>query len=134
MGSGSFRHGTGSAGEQRPEQPLLNDEEREDLVVIAQNSPLASQRLSARRALLDDATLRQVILQMEETTTSLRHPQGCVYLSRGLGVNATWRSRLWTTNKQQQLRHHHHSIHRDRSRQRRHHHYNIIRCIIFRSW
>ncbi|XRB14745.1 hypothetical protein RI054_08g45850 [Pseudoscourfieldia marina] len=70
----SFRHGTGSAGEQRPEQPLLNDEEREDLVVIAQNSPLASQRLSARRALLDDATLRHQ--QMEETTTATASSPG----------------------------------------------------------
>ena len=52
-GSGSFHHGTGSAGEQRPEQPLLSDEERADLVDIAQDSPLASQRLSARRALLE---------------------------------------------------------------------------------
>ena len=58
-GSGSFRHGTGSAGEQRPEQPLLSYEERADLVDIAQDSPLASQRLDARRALLDDATLRE---------------------------------------------------------------------------
>ena len=73
-GSGSFHHGTGSAGEQRPEQPLLNDEEREDLVVIAQNSPLASQRLSARRALLDDATLRHQ--QMEETTTATASSPG----------------------------------------------------------
>ncbi|XRB05671.1 hypothetical protein NFJ02_24g56230 [Pycnococcus provasolii] len=61
-------------GEQRPEQPLLNDEEREDLVVIAQNSPLASQRLSARRALLDDATLRHQ--QMEETTTATASSPG----------------------------------------------------------